>query len=56
MQQQKADPIYEGCGVTKSCFGNPDNCVKTQSCGIVTTVIVLGDKYQFEIKSTQRKK
>ena len=35
----------------KGCFGFPDGCVATRSCRAITTVIVLGDKYHFELKS-----
>nr|CAD7199938.1 unnamed protein product [Timema douglasi] len=44
------DPIYSGCGSTKSCFGAPDQCLDTKSCTAVTTVQVEGDRYTFEVK------
>lgn len=49
---RQADPIYEGCGTTKTCFGFPVNCVATQSCNAVTAVIVQGERYQFEMKTS----
>lgn len=51
MQERQSDPIYEGCGETKSCFGFPDGCVNTKSCQTIATSIVSGERYEFEIKS-----
>jgi hypothetical protein len=45
------DPIYSGCGDTKSCFGFPNNCITTHDCKAVSTIHVRGDKYVFSIKS-----
>lgn len=45
------DPIYEGCGDTKGCFGFPDGCVKTKNCRAISVVHVMGDRYQFELKT-----
>lgn len=50
-QEQQSDPIYEGCGQTKTCFGFPDGCVATKDCRTVTTSIVSGERYEFELKS-----
>jgi hypothetical protein len=47
------DPIYDGCGDTKTCFGEPQNCVATKSCQTFSAVIVKGDRYIFEMKSKQ---
>lgn len=52
LQEQKTDPIYEGCGETKTCFGFPDGCVGTKSCRTVATSTVRGESYEFEIKSS----
>lgn len=30
------DPFYEGCAVTKLCFGAPAECVATKSCKAVS--------------------
>lgn len=46
------DPFYEGCGVTKLCFGAPVNCINSKNCKAVVAVTVSGDKYEFEMKAT----
>ncbi|XP_016985376.1 putative ferric-chelate reductase 1 homolog isoform X2 [Drosophila rhopaloa] len=46
-----ADPIYNGCGQSKNCFGFPDGCVASKSCTSITVVTVRGDVYEFEIQS-----
>lgn len=45
------DDIYNGCETTKNCFGLPDLCVSTKSCGFVATFYALNGKMQFEMKS-----
>lgn len=45
------DTFYDGCGENKTCFGNPDGCVATQSCQTITAVIVRGERYIFEMRS-----
>lgn len=45
------DPIYEGCGENKGCFGFPDGCVETRNCRAVVATIVQGERYIFEMKS-----
>ncbi|XP_055528537.1 putative ferric-chelate reductase 1 homolog isoform X2 [Wyeomyia smithii] len=45
------DPIYEGCGETKGCFGFPEGCVETRNCRAVVATIVQGERYIFEMKS-----
>lgn len=46
------DPFYEGCSVTKLCFGAPVNCIDSKNCKAITAVTVNGDKYEFEMKAT----
>ncbi|XP_044263845.1 putative ferric-chelate reductase 1 homolog [Tribolium madens] len=46
------DPFYEGCGVTKLCFGAPANCLNSKNCKAVVAVTVSGDKFEFEMKAT----
>ncbi|XP_076268127.1 putative ferric-chelate reductase 1 homolog isoform X1 [Rhynchophorus ferrugineus] len=45
------DPFYEGCSVTKLCFGAPAGCVASQNCKSVVAVTVTGEKYDFELKA-----
>lgn len=49
------DAFFDGCGTTKSCFGQPDNCVDRKSCNFATTVSKSsqGD-YYFELISFQK--
>ncbi|XP_070068701.1 putative ferric-chelate reductase 1 homolog isoform X2 [Drosophila takahashii] len=46
-----ADPIYNGCGQSKNCFGFPDGCVASKTCTSVSAVTVRGDVFEFEIQS-----
>ncbi|KAL1497531.1 hypothetical protein ABEB36_008475 [Hypothenemus hampei] len=45
------DPFYQGCSVTKLCFGSPANCVESKNCKAAVAVTVAGDKYDFELKA-----
>lgn len=45
------DPIYEGCGDTKLCFGTVDNCVSSMSCPAVVAVTAAGETYTFEVQA-----
>lgn len=45
------DPIYDGCGITKTCFGLPSDCVEQQSCEAVVTAVAIDNRYQFELQS-----
>ena len=45
------DPFYIGCGVTKDCFGLPEDCWLTSDCDIVVSVTgVSRDRYLFDLK------
>lgn len=46
-----SDPIYQGCGDTKGCFGFPEGCVDKQNCNAVVATVVQGERYIFEMKS-----
>ncbi|KAH8337747.1 hypothetical protein KR067_001096 [Drosophila pandora] len=46
-----ADPIYNGCGQSKNCFGFPNGCVSSKTCTSIAAVTVRGDVYEFEIQS-----
>ncbi|XP_025420155.1 putative ferric-chelate reductase 1 homolog [Sipha flava] len=46
-----ADPFYDDCGQTKTCFGSPDGCLEAQDCVAVTAVKVEGTRYMFEMKA-----
>ncbi|XP_065088030.1 putative ferric-chelate reductase 1 homolog isoform X2 [Ochlerotatus camptorhynchus] len=45
------DPIYQGCGENKGCFGFPEGCVETRNCRAVVATVVEGERYIFEMKS-----
>ena len=34
---RKLNKTYDGCGVTKGCFGLPDDCVASRSCLMLAT-------------------
>lgn len=46
------DDVYDGCGVSKSCYGLPDGCINSRSCISFGAVIVTDGVYRFEMKST----
>lgn len=52
MQRQLNDPIYEGCGLTKTCVGFPLNCEQQQSCNALSTAQLVDDRFIFELQST----
>ncbi|GLV40393.1 uncharacterized protein CBL_04193 [Carabus blaptoides fortunei] len=45
------DPFYKGCFVEKTCFGAPSGCIHTKNCLAVVSVIVRGERYEFEMKA-----
>lgn len=45
------DPMYDGCGSVRSCFGAPADCVETRTCEAVVAVVVRGPRYEFEMKA-----
>ncbi|XP_039277082.1 putative ferric-chelate reductase 1 homolog isoform X1 [Nilaparvata lugens] len=47
---KKDDPFYKDCNSLKNCFGFPDGCVDDQSCQAVVSVLVQGQRYEFELK------
>lgn len=49
------DPIYDGCGTTKLCFGIPSNCVSTRNCDLLSTVFNNGGNFEFELLSASKK-
>lgn len=44
--------IYDACGSTKYCFGQPDNCVITKNCQYLGAVTVKDSRYIIEMLST----
>lgn len=47
------DRFYEGCAINKLCFGAPANCIQSKKCKVAAAITVTGDKYDFEMKSTE---
>jgi len=45
------DPIYDGCGSKKTCFGFPSGCVESKSCTAVVSCLVEGERYEFDMKA-----
>uniref|UniRef100_A0A336M9W8 CSON014204 protein n=1 Tax=Culicoides sonorensis TaxID=179676 RepID=A0A336M9W8_CULSO len=49
------DTFYDDCGIKKSCFGEPDNCIESKSCFFATSVAKnLNGTYFFELITYQR--
>ncbi|XP_037045827.1 putative ferric-chelate reductase 1 homolog [Bradysia coprophila] len=48
---REVDPIYQGCGTDKICFGMPIGCLNESSCDAVAAVLVENDLYEFELQS-----
>ncbi|XP_066996318.1 putative ferric-chelate reductase 1 homolog [Anabrus simplex] len=48
----RADPVYDGCGETKACFGSSPDCVEMQDCPAFVSILVKGSYYEFEMKGT----
>ncbi|XP_055603210.1 putative ferric-chelate reductase 1 homolog isoform X2 [Uranotaenia lowii] len=52
---ESVDPIYQGCGDIKGCFGFPEGCVDSQSCQAIVATTVQGERYIFEMKSGSKR-
>lgn len=44
--------VYDGCDVTKTCFGLPPGCLNSKSCVSFGAVIVKNSTYTFEMQSS----
>lgn len=48
--QSPEDPIYDGCGTRKLCFGIPNLCFNTRNCRMLATVFYNDDEeFEFEL-------
>lgn len=47
--QAPDDPIYNGCGTTKLCFGIPNLCPSTRNCRMLATVFYNNGDFEFEL-------
>lgn len=45
------DSFYDGCGVTKICFGATNECLFKRDCSSAMAVKAEGSKYIFEMKA-----
>ncbi|KAJ8673430.1 hypothetical protein QAD02_004692, partial [Eretmocerus hayati] len=50
--ENKKEEFYAGCGSTKNCFGIPDNCVDQRNCMAAAAILVAGERYIFELQTT----
>ncbi|KAF5280301.1 hypothetical protein FQR65_LT03110 [Abscondita terminalis] len=51
--QVEFDRFYEGCEVTKTCFGSLDGCVSKQNCKAAVSIRVANsEQYEIELKAT----
>jgi hypothetical protein len=48
-QAPPEDPIYNGCGTTKLCFGIPNDCALTRNCNMLATVYDNNGNFEFEL-------
>lgn len=46
--------IYDGCAVTKVCFGSPGGCLSSRDCAIFGAVIYADDIFTFELLSERK--
>ncbi|XP_076665949.1 putative ferric-chelate reductase 1 homolog isoform X2 [Andrena cerasifolii] len=53
--KEAEDPMYNGCGATKNCFGTPAGCIETKDCMAMVTVLVRGERYLFELQARDSK-
>lgn len=48
----RTDPIYEGCGSKKICFGSSAGCIDSKDCVAVVSCLVQGDeKFLFDMQA-----
>lgn len=47
--QSPEDPIYDGCGTAKLCFGIPNQCYNQRNCNLLTTVYDNNGIFEFEL-------
>ncbi|XP_069683115.1 putative ferric-chelate reductase 1 homolog [Periplaneta americana] len=47
----RVDPIYEGCGSEKTCFGSSAGCIESRDCVAVVSCLVQGDKFVFDMQA-----
>lgn len=50
--EQSQQSIYDKCGVSKSCIGLPNDCVRRRNCKKFVAVIVSNGTYTFEMQSS----
>ncbi|XP_070495050.1 putative ferric-chelate reductase 1 homolog [Chironomus tepperi] len=44
--------VYQGCGITKTCFGIPSFCVPNRNCAMLAAVTYDNPDFTFELLST----
>ncbi|KAG5668133.1 hypothetical protein PVAND_016085 [Polypedilum vanderplanki] len=53
-EKKNDDEIYHGCGVSKTCFGMPNNCVENNDCMSFGSITKIDGKFIFEMKSKKK--
>lgn len=48
-EQPPEDPIYDGCGTDKLCFGIPNQCYLNRNCDMLATVYDNNGNFEFEL-------
>lgn len=45
------DNLYDGCSVTKTCFGMESDCIQSKDCSSMVALYYKDKKYEFELFS-----
>ncbi|XP_071445246.1 putative ferric-chelate reductase 1 homolog [Hetaerina americana] len=41
--------LYDGCAITKLCFGMPARCIQDGNCHTLVTILATGTQFEFEL-------
>lgn len=44
--------VYEGCAVTKTCFGFPDGCIASRNCVSFGSIAFRQERFIYELQSS----
>lgn len=44
--------VYQGCAITKTCFGFPDGCIATRNCISFGSITFRDDRFIYELQSS----
>lgn len=46
--------VYQGCAVTKTCFGFPDGCINTRNCVSFGSILFRDERFVYELLSSSK--